>query len=104
MPLSSREHFKMKLALALGKTLLELEQSMSWLELMKWTEYDKEYGIPDPWLQTGMECQVTAQGLGDGTKQYYPEDFMPVEKKAKQQSVAQMKSTMKAIKLFHNAK
>lgn len=65
---------------------------MSITEFRQWAAYDELYGLPDPWLQTGMACAVTATVMG--SKKHKPQDFMPPWKKTKAPS---MKNIMAAL-------
>lgn len=73
--------FLFRLALALGKTVGELEASLSQRELMEWVDY---YAI-DPFgsfrtdIQTGILGTVIAQVIG-GNKRARPSHFMPLQR------------------------
>lgn len=73
--------FLFRLALALGRTVAELEASLSQRELLEWAEF---YSI-DPFggfradIQTGILSTVIASVIG-GNKRAKPSDFMPLQK------------------------
>jgi hypothetical protein len=85
----------MRLALAMGKTLGELN---GWLdrhpgEWPLWVAYNRVEPIPEPWLQTGLTCSTIANAAG---AKMGATDFMPVTQKARpgRQSAAEVKQTM----------
>jgi hypothetical protein len=69
--------FEHKLAVALGRTVAELRQSMSSEELSRWLAYDQTDLLPDPWFIGAQVCAVLAAAFG--RKGYRPkvEDFIP---------------------------
>jgi hypothetical protein len=67
--------FAFKLALCLGKTVGELERSISSVELSEWMAWDQLDKLPDPWWQMGKICAVIAEILTG--KAASPEDFIP---------------------------
>lgn len=68
----------MRLALAMGRTVRELERTMDARELAEWIAYDRIEGIPWPWYQTGvLAAGITRIWAGKGRKPV-PTDYMPV--------------------------
>lgn len=81
-----------RLALALGRTVAEIEQSMSASELVEWMEFSarEPFGANRENIHFAMLCALIANvNRGKNTQPFKPQDFMlvdPVEQKAKQQS------------------
>ena len=69
--------FKFDLAIALGKTISELDRELGEAELYLWLAYDSLKGLPRPWLQTGVLAAVTNNSSLNRTRAAGPMDFIP---------------------------
>jgi hypothetical protein len=67
--------FLFKLALALGRTVRELEGSISSAELSEWIAYNAIDPMPDPAYEAGLQCAVMAN-MWTSKGKAKPEDFM----------------------------
>ncbi len=71
-----------KLALALGMTVAELENRMSYHELMEWLAFHNLEPFGDEWRQVGMQCSTIANYApfrkGRGRQ---IEEFMPLKQR-----------------------
>lgn len=54
----------MRLALAMGRTVRELEESMGSDEWDDWVKFHSLYDLPDGFLVTANVCTLVSQGLG----------------------------------------
>lgn len=97
----------MRLALAMGRTLAELADSMSSAEFTEWLAYNRIFGLPDPWGEAGtIAAAVTRPYQKKGAKPAMPLDFIPADRKParRRQSVREMKASMGAIGAVANAR
>ena len=86
-----------RLALALGRTVQELGDSLSSAELAEWVAFWSIEPFGDLWRQTGSICCTTA--LVNGNKFSKPEDFMPSARK-QTQSPEEMQQELRKIPAF----
>lgn len=68
--------FLFRLAVALGKTVGELERGMSSYELAEWLAMERISPIPDHYWTSAQQCQIAASAAG--AKRARLEDFLPV--------------------------
>ena len=87
-----------RLALALGRTVQELGDSLSSAELAEWVAFWSIEPFGDLWRQTGSICCTTA--LVNGNKFSKPEDFMPSARKKDWQTEEEMKEELRKIPAF----
>jgi hypothetical protein len=72
----------------------DLLVSLDSVELSEWVAFDRLEPLPDPWLQTGIECAASVNVMGPKSPAK-PADFMPVERR---QSHHQIRSVLAATK------
>jgi hypothetical protein len=86
----------MRLAMALGRTVEELGESMDSSEFTAWLAREALEPLPDPWLQTGIQTAAAVNLWAK--KRTKPTDFMPVRKRPRpRMSGAQMARAMANI-------
>jgi len=64
----------MRLALAMGRTVAELRETMDADEWSKWLLFHSLYDLPDGFLVAGRICELVSHGLGG---KGLAEDFVP---------------------------
>jgi hypothetical protein len=98
--------FVFQLALALGKTVRQIETEMDGVELQRWLVISNHFiPLPNPWLQTGVLAASNANFSGNVKRSHYPikaESFVPKVKKATAWQVQKTKMQIYALK--HPAK
>lgn len=72
--MSATERFKGRLALALGRTIRELEETLGADEWAFWLRYHALYDLPDGYIVTGQIGALISQSLGGKGR---PVDFAP---------------------------
>jgi len=86
-----------RLALALGKTVAELERTLTIHELAEWIAYWSIEPFGDEYRQTAQICNVIA--LVNGNKRSRTEDFMPSARQ-RQQTPEEMTAQLMNIPIF----
>jgi hypothetical protein len=79
----------MRLALALGRTVEELDATLTHAEWLRWVAFQATCDLPDGFLVTGQLGALVASAAG--SKRAKPQDFAPYYKTARA-SVAAVKS------------
>ena len=87
--------FQGRLSLVLNKSQEEIE-ALSSPEFSYWIAYDKAFGLPDPWLQTGIICATIASVMSG--KDYKPTDFMPVKPKVRIKTAQENRLALETFK------
>lgn len=79
----------MRLALALGRSVKELLNTVDSEELSEWAAFDQIYPLPNPWLQTARICRTIMAASGNYKRVPDEDIFIPSARK-KPQSQEQM--------------
>lgn len=79
----------MRLALALGRSVKELLETVDSQELSEWAAFDQIYPLPNPWLQTARICRTIMAASGNYKRVPDEDIFIPSARK-KPQSQEQM--------------
>lgn len=79
----------MRLALALGRSVKELLETVDSQELSEWAAFDQIYPLPNPWLQTARICRTIMAASGNYKRVPDEDIFIPSSRK-KPQSQEQM--------------
>lgn len=88
-----------RLALALGKSLAEVE-ALSGRELDRWKAYHEVEPLPDPHWDAAHLCSVIASVMGAKGKRYTVDDFLPriaERKPRRRQTPEEMAAAFRAI-------
>lgn len=81
----------MRLALAMGRTLRELQREMSSAEFSAWLAYFQvePFGAPADWARHGAQMALWANvHRKPGTRPYRPEDFVPRPPQTAEEQIA----------------
>ena len=90
----------MRLALAMGRPLAELADTMSADEFADWLAFHRIFGLPDPWGQAGtIAAAITRPYQKRGTRPVSALDFIPADRqpKSRRQSVHEIRAAMGAV-------
>jgi hypothetical protein len=79
----------LRLALALGRSVKELLNTVDSEELSEWAAFDQIYPLPNPWLQTARICRTIMAASGNYKRIPDEDVFIPASRK-KPQSNEQM--------------
>lgn len=79
----------MRLALALGRSVKELLNTVDSEELSEWAAFDQIYPLPNHWLQTARICRTIMAASGNYKRVPDEDIFIPSARK-KPQSQEQM--------------
>ena len=83
----------MRLALAMGRTLRELDESLGADEWHLWLAWLGEYDLPDGYFVAGRACVASAAAFGGQTK---PVDWVPFYEATGPTPVTQTQAEIKA--------
>lgn len=92
-----------RLALALGKTVREIETGMDSAELSEWIAYTNIEPLADPWQIGALQCALMANCWSSGKKRFRVEDFLP-KSKTHRQSPKVMRHALDVFAKRHNRK
>ncbi len=94
----------MRLALAMGRTLAELAESMSADEFVEWLAFNRVFGLPDSWGEAGtIAAACERPWTKKGVRPREALDFIPAERRPKRQSVREMRAAMASVAARANA-
>lgn len=86
--------FLYTLALALGKGVRELLETMDSREISEWWAFHKIHPLPDPWTQTARICRTVM--ASSGRFKHLPEEWRLIP--GKQQSRDEMLQELSKLK------
>lgn len=84
-----------RLALALGKTVGEIEETMSSAEFAEWIAFVGLEPLPDPWLQTAQISAIMASCWS--RKKHTVEEFLPRPSRPERLSPEQSAGLLKGM-------
>jgi hypothetical protein len=90
------------LALALGRTVWELERSMDSAEVSEWMAYNQLDPLPDQAWQTGLICSTMVNLWSKGKTK--PDDFIPRVRQTRRQSPQEQFAIMQGLASIQQAR
>jgi len=87
----------MRLALALGRSVKELLNTVDGEELSEWAAFDQIYPLPNSWLQTARICRTIMAASGNYKRVPDEDVFIPAARKKPQTQEQMMQELAKLL-------
>lgn len=87
----------MRLALALGRSVKELLNTVDSEELSEWAAFDQIYPLPNQWLQTARICRTIMAASGNYKRVPDEDVFIPAARKKPQTQEQMMQELAKLV-------
>lgn len=89
----------MRLALALGRSVKELLETVDSEEIAEWYAFDQIYPLPNEWQQTARICRTIMASSGNFKRVPDEEVFIPAARKKPQTQEQMMAELSKLVNL-----